>query len=85
MAATSNVARSEYVNQAYERLRDMIVDGRLAPGSPSIETEVAALPGLSRTHVQAAPPRLLALHRTVKPQAERFARITAVAGERGRL
>lgn len=58
MATARNVPRSEFVKQAYERIRDMIVDGRLAPGAPLIETEIAGMLGLSRSHVRAAFQRL---------------------------
>lgn len=43
---------------AYARLREMIVQGRLAPGSRIIETEVASRLGVSRTPVRAALQRL---------------------------
>jgi len=39
---------------AYRRLREAIVHGRLAPGAPIIETEVAHRLGVSRTPVRAA-------------------------------
>ena len=44
--------------QAYGRLRELIVHGRLAPGSRLIETEVAERLGLSRTPVRGAFQRL---------------------------
>src|SRR5450830_1047865 len=37
--------------QVYQRLRDLIVQGLLAPGSRVVETEVAARLGVSRTPV----------------------------------
>lgn len=43
---------------AYERLRGLIVSGRLAPGAPLIETDVSARLGASRTPVRAALQRL---------------------------
>ena len=42
----------------YQRLRELIVDGRLAPGARIIETEVAERLGVSRTPVRTALPRL---------------------------
>jgi len=39
-------------------LRDLIVRGRLAPGAPIIETEVAAILGVRRSHLRAALVRL---------------------------
>ena len=43
---------------AYAKLREMIVHGRLAPGSRIIETDVAVRLGVSRTPVRAALQRL---------------------------
>ena len=42
----------------YEQLRELIIDGRLAPGSRIVETEVAARLGVSRTPVRGALQRL---------------------------
>ncbi len=50
--------RSNPVEDAYDRLRELIVSGRLAPGAPIIETEVAAQLEVSRTHLRAALQRL---------------------------
>jgi DNA-binding GntR family transcriptional regulator len=44
--------------QVYERLRELIIDGRLAPGTRIVETEVAARLGVSRTPVRGALQRL---------------------------
>jgi DNA-binding GntR family transcriptional regulator len=52
------VPRGELVAEAHERLRDLIVRGQLAPGAPIIETEVAALLGVRRSHLRAALLRL---------------------------
>lgn len=46
--------RSELVDEAYERLRDWIITGRLAPGAPIIETDTAALLGVQRSHLRLA-------------------------------
>jgi DNA-binding GntR family transcriptional regulator len=46
------------VNEAYGRLRELIVSGRLAPGSRIIESEVATRLGVSRTPVRSALQRL---------------------------
>lgn len=43
---------------AYQRLRELIVSGRLAPGARIIETTVATRLGVSRTPVRAALQRL---------------------------
>jgi DNA-binding GntR family transcriptional regulator len=45
-------------DDAYQRIRDLIVRGRLAPGSRVIETTVAAALGISRTPVRSAIQRL---------------------------
>jgi DNA-binding GntR family transcriptional regulator len=50
--------RGDRVTHAYERLRELIVQGRLAPGARIIETAVAARLGVSRTPVRAALQRL---------------------------
>lgn len=53
-----SIPRADVARQAYERLRDWIVNARLAPGSPLIESEIASILGLSRSHVRAAFQRL---------------------------
>ncbi|MEX1184140.1 MAG: GntR family transcriptional regulator [Gemmatimonadota bacterium] len=50
--------RGDRVAVTYEKLRELIVLGRLAPGARIIETAVAALLGVSRTPVRAALQRL---------------------------
>jgi DNA-binding GntR family transcriptional regulator len=52
------VPRTEVTSSAYQRLRDLIVAGRLAPGAPLVETELSARLGVSRTPVRAALQRL---------------------------
>lgn len=44
--------------KVYERLRELIITGRLAPGARLIETDVAARLGVSRTPVRGALQRL---------------------------
>src|SRR5581483_4112702 len=44
--------------QVYSRLRDLIVQGLLAPGSRIVETEIATRLGVSRTPVREALQRL---------------------------
>lgn len=56
--ATRTKTEADRTTQAYERLRELIVHGRLAPGSRLIETEVAERLGLSRTPVRGAFQRL---------------------------
>ena len=50
--------RGESVNRAYDRLRELIVHGRLAPGSRIIESDIADRLGLSRTPTRSALHRL---------------------------
>jgi DNA-binding GntR family transcriptional regulator len=50
--------RGDRVTLAYQRLRELIVSGRLAPGARIIETTVASRLGVSRTPVRAALQRL---------------------------
>jgi DNA-binding GntR family transcriptional regulator len=50
--------RGDRVTQAYSRLRELIVWGRLAPGTRIIETDVATRLGVSRTPVRGALQRL---------------------------
>ena len=51
-------ARTEHGARAYERLRELIVWGRLAPGSRIIERDISERLGVSRTPVRAAFQRL---------------------------
>lgn len=57
-AVRQKAERGDRVSLAYSRLRELIVAGRLAPGSRIIETAVAARLGVSRTPVRAALQRL---------------------------
>lgn len=54
----ARLERGDRVTLAYNRLRELIVAGRLAPGSRIIETAVASRLGVSRTPVRAALQRL---------------------------
>ena len=56
--APPRVERGDRVSLAYNRLRELIVLGRLAPGTRIIETSVAVRLGVSRTPVRAALQRL---------------------------
>jgi DNA-binding GntR family transcriptional regulator len=51
-------ARGESITRAYEQLREMIVWGRLAPGTRIVESEIAARLGVSRTPARSALHRL---------------------------
>jgi DNA-binding GntR family transcriptional regulator len=58
-AATSakslpGIKRGDSVTAAFERLRQLIVQGQIAPGSWVVESELASRMGLSRTPIRAA-------------------------------
>jgi DNA-binding GntR family transcriptional regulator len=50
--------RTDRPKQVYEQLRELIVHGRLAPGSRLVETDIATRFGVSRTPVRGALQRL---------------------------
>jgi DNA-binding GntR family transcriptional regulator len=54
----SRVPRGDRVDAAYDRLRELIISGKLAPGSRIIETDIAERLEVSRTPVRAALQRL---------------------------
>jgi DNA-binding GntR family transcriptional regulator len=54
----SAVAHGSRPEQVYNRLRDLIVQGLVAPGSRIVETEIASRLGVSRTPVREALQRL---------------------------
>lgn len=54
----SRPVRSDRPKQVYEQLRNLIVHGRLAPGSRLVETDIAARFNVSRTPVRGALQRL---------------------------
>lgn len=56
--ADGNGARGGRVARAYDALREMIVRGRLAPGTRVVENDIAATLGVSRTPVRSALHRL---------------------------
>src|SRR6478672_9936126 len=58
MTASKGPRKRARPQQVYERLRELIVDGRLAPGTRIVETEVAERLGVSRTPVRGALQRL---------------------------
>jgi len=58
MRISANPRKRARPQEVYERLRALIVDGRLAPGARIIETDVAARLGVSRTPVRGALQRL---------------------------
>ena len=57
-AARKGAPRNALAEQAFSRVRDLIVSGRLAPGAPIIETEIAASLGIQRSHLRLALQRL---------------------------
>jgi DNA-binding GntR family transcriptional regulator len=58
MSTTGSPRKRARPQQVYERLRALIIDGRLAPGARIVETEVASRLGVSRTPVRGALQRL---------------------------
>lgn len=58
MSTVRTTGASDLVTATYERLRDLIVHGRLSPGSRIIESDLAARLGVSRTPVRSALHRL---------------------------
>jgi DNA-binding GntR family transcriptional regulator len=56
--ALSEAPHGSRPDQVYARLRDLIVQGSVAPGSRIVETEIAARLGVSRTPVREALQRL---------------------------
>jgi len=56
--ARAGVAHGSRPEQVYTRLRDLIVQGLVAPGSRIVETEIASRLGVSRTPVREALQRL---------------------------
>jgi DNA-binding GntR family transcriptional regulator len=56
--AKPRVARGDRIPRAYQQLRELIVSGRLAPGSRIIESDIAGRLGVSRTPVRSALHRL---------------------------
>ena len=57
-AAGKRATRGDRIVRAYEQLRDLIISGRLAPGSRIIESDIAERLGVSRTPVRSALHRL---------------------------
>lgn len=55
---SDTTTRPDRASGTYQRLRDLIVTGQLAPGSRVIETDVAERLGVSRTPVRSALQRL---------------------------
>ena len=57
-SAAPRVVRGDRIPRAYHQLRELIVSGRLAPGSRIIESDIAERLGVSRTPVRSALHRL---------------------------
>ena len=58
MTVSGKARKRARPQQVYERLRELIIEGRLAPGARIVETDVAARLGVSRTPVRGALQRL---------------------------
>ncbi len=71
-----DIAHGERPHVVYQQLRDLIVHGRLAPGSRLIESDVAARLGVSRTPVRGALQRLQQERLIVDVSGRRLARPT---------
>lgn len=56
--AKDGAGRGESISRAYDQLRELIVRGRLAPGSRVVESELADRLGVSRTPTRSALHRL---------------------------
>ncbi len=72
----ATILRGERPLVVYEKLRDLIVHGHLAPGSRIVESDVAARLGVSRTPVRGALQRLQQEGYIVDPSGGRLARPT---------
>ncbi len=59
MTAPARDTRADRSTEVYRSLRDLIVHGRLAPGTRVLETEIASRLNVSRTPVRSALHRLL--------------------------
>jgi DNA-binding GntR family transcriptional regulator len=57
-ALDGTAGRGDSVSRAYDQLRELIVHGRLSPGSRIIESDIATRLGLSRTPIRSALHRL---------------------------
>jgi DNA-binding GntR family transcriptional regulator len=60
----------------YERLRELIVRGQLAPGARLVEQEIATRLGTSRTPVRSALQRLQQERYSIVPEGHKHARMT---------
>src|SRR5881392_107758 len=58
LSSAADAPHGSRPEQVYTRLRDLIVQGLLAPGSRIVETEIATRLGVSRTPVREALQRL---------------------------
>ena len=56
--AEAGASRGESVARAYDQVRELIVWGRLSPGSRIVESEIADRLGISRTPTRSALHRL---------------------------
>jgi DNA-binding GntR family transcriptional regulator len=58
MPTTATLRKRARPQEVYQQLRALIIDGRLAPGTRIVETDVATRLGVSRTPVRGAFQRL---------------------------
>ncbi|MBA3889242.1 MAG: GntR family transcriptional regulator [Gemmatimonadaceae bacterium] len=76
MSATKKTRHGSRPDQVYARLRTLIVQAQLAPGSRIIETDVAERLGVSRTPVREALQRLLQEGYVIGPEESQQSRLT---------
>lgn len=69
-------SKQDRFTEAYQRLRELIVHGQLAPGTRVVESEVAERLGVSRTPVRSALQRLANEGYVVTPDGNRQSRST---------
>ena len=56
-ARPPGAGRPDRVVEVYEKLRDLVVRGRLAPGARLVEAQIVSRLGASRTSVRGALPK----------------------------
>jgi DNA-binding GntR family transcriptional regulator len=74
--AAAVVESRNRITEAYQRLRELIVQGRLAPGARVVESEVAERLGISRTPVRSALQRLQQEGYIISADGGRHARLS---------
>ena len=78
-ARTRATEHSNSATRTYDRLRELIITGRLAPGTRIVESDIAARVGLSRTPVRSALQRLQQQGFIAAPEGGKQARLTVAS------